>query len=333
MFQLLKQLFEQIRDFFWPKSYASWQTVVYLSVFSWLTSLLAVAAGASRFTSFIVATFSWIFLAIGVGWGLDEAKIKFLGLRVSPWISGAIVCTFLFNMWSWNSLSAALAAWPLISVAIIAVPQFVRWDLEWKVPPPNVRQDLILLLLMSIVMSSWLQFYFRIQTWLDDYPTIAADNFNQSGFVYAVSTGTPALSQGFSVLSSAEVQVKQQLEGMPWPRVERWLLNLGDQIQPIEAASKATLDSRREMAFWGLRASPYTTPNGYELKLQAVWRGPTSQGNGYYLQKSCLINPKSQPQPTQVQPNPQEAPPQPVTVQVAHLECDLKVDQAWGQPG
>ncbi|MEO0534914.1 MAG: DUF5357 family protein [Cyanobacteria bacterium P01_A01_bin.123] len=319
-----------------PEQYYSWKTVLLLSLFSWVTSLLANYVEASSITVNLLSTLSWIFLTIGVGWGCHENQLNLFGLPLSPWISSAILCWFVFSPWNVESdFAPALVAWPLAAAAIAIIPNVVNWNMTFKRPNPAVRQQLVLLFMFSLLLSGWMQFHFRIQRWLRDYPSLMADSFEQSEFVYEIPTNQVHLSQGVPLLTAAEASLSNQLNDVPWPRVERWLLNLNEQMIPLERQAKASLQAAAEQNYWRLQAVPLAAGDGYDLRLRAVWTGPTSESNGYFLEKSCRLQPRRQTVAPQV-PNGAVQPPaadqQPTTAVFGAVDCALQTESHWGVP-
>ena len=231
-------------------------------------------------------------------------------------------------------------AWPLVSFAVVALPFLLSWDLNIKNPPPQVRQQLALLFCLSLLFSSWFQFYFRIQTWVQDYPSLVADSVDSSAFVYRVPGQTVALSAGVTHLSVAEAMLKDEVDGKPWPAVERWLLNLEGQRAAMQQQVRRQmgLNPSLEDSLWRLDFQPLTNGNGYILKLWAIWSGPAAE-SGYYLEKSCLLMPVSRgggplaDRPLAGDPG-QAAPPPPSygETQWATLTCNLETPRQAGHP-
>ncbi|MFE4106266.1 DUF5357 family protein [Almyronema epifaneia] len=318
-----------------PTEYNSWQTVLMLSLFSWLTSLLAELVSATDFTVNVLSSFGWIFLIIGTGWGLSVNNVQIFGIPLSPWVSGALLCAFIFSPWAnEGNVAPALVSWPIVSAAIAIVPNVLRWNFTFKKPDVPTRQQLALLFVFSLLLSGWLQFYFRLQRWLEDYPTLLVSNFRNSSFVYQVPSERERLPQGIPLLVAAETEVEQQLNGMPWPRVERWLLNVEEQLIPIERAAKNRLDAQKERDLWTLRARTFETPVGYDLRLQSIWLGPTSTAEGFYLEKTCLINrqlpaatPIAEAEAAEAEAE-AEQPPTPLGT----VDCELATDFVEGYP-
>ncbi|MGB5975344.1 MAG: DUF5357 family protein, partial [Nodosilinea sp.] len=295
MVAFLRQTLSELGNLLLPPRYFAWQTVIYISLFSWLMSLLSRFAGATAFTVGLLATISWICLALGVGWALEANKVRPFGIPIAPWVSGGILCIFLFGSWGGRWLQPALVVWPLLSFAVMAVPYLLRWDLSLKNPPPAVRQQLALLFCLSLLFSSWFQFYFRIQSWVRDYPSLVADTVENSAFVYRIPGQTIALPAGVTYLTKAEEMLREQIDSKPWPSVERWLLNLDGQRQIMrqQLSSQMGSSATLEDSLWKLDFQPLSNGNGYTLKLWAIWSGPAATPSGYYLEKTCQLMPAS----------------------------------------
>lgn len=334
MWKFFSDLLNQIKALLFPSQFFSWQMVIYLALFSWVMSWLAVVLGATQFTVVLLTTFSWLFLALGVGWAVDALGLKLFGLPLAPWVAGAVVCLFLFGTWQRNAFALALVVWPLLSFLIIAVPNFVGWNFNFKVPPPAVRQSLILVFFASLLLSCWFQFYFRLQAWIQDYPSVVADNLSGSEFVFRIPGYTVPLSPGVTYLTAAEDVLKSEISGKPWPWVERWLLNLQDQQQAVEQlVGQRLAGTTLEQSLWTFDIYPQTSGNGYALKLWAIWNGPSANATGYYLEKSCLLLPVAQMPANSaglVTPN-AATDPQSSTVW-ANLTCDLETPRQNGHP-
>lgn len=291
MIDVFKGAFEKMRGLVTPPSYLSWQTFLLLSLFSWAMATLAEAQSSTVLTVNLLSTGSWMFLIIAIWWGLTLNPIEVGYFSISPWITAAVICVFVFRPWTPERLQWAMAFWPVVATTLVAIPRFCDWKLNWSIPKPGVRQYLIILLLVNLLLSSWIMFYFRIQHWFNDYPTLMAENLDNSAFVYRFGADTDNGSQASLVLNSASQNLIKQLDDAPWPRVERWLLNLDDGLQLM--TENIPLNALKEEVFWGLDAPrPKSFSNGYQINLRANWLGPSANQNGYYLEKVCTILPR-----------------------------------------
>lgn len=294
----------------------SWQTAFALSLLSWVVCLLVRGETARQF----VALYGWFFLFLGVYWFFlddkyDDKKLKIPTMRLlinyGPWIAGAIVCAaFLSYRFLLTTFSAALVAWPLVSVALTALPKIltrrevtrasrVEERLSLALPQDaGVRQDLIILLLVGVLFSCWFQFNFFLQSLLREYPSLLNDDFSQSAFVVRLDAPNPDSSIGASILTVAEAEIRESLSGQSWLDTQRWLRNIDTRLPQLEdtildQAFQEMPANFRERLFWEFDADFADALPDDVLQLQAVWTGPSSATNGYSLQKTCLIRPTS----------------------------------------
>ena len=288
-------IFDQIRKNLQAPGWASWQTLICLSVFS-----VIVASLTNPPIQTIIANFGWLFLVTSVWWFTYEDAVKkkltFGGLFTGPWIVGAIICLWLFGSWNGTPTPASFISWPPVSALLWAVPRFIKADPKKKtptyaVPAPAVRQDIILMLLSNLVISCWFQLHFLLQNWLIDYPTIRSDDFKRSAFVVELYAEKQPDVKGINLLDAAEQSLKTRLEGKPWAEVERWLSpeQLNQEMPKLAADAQTKMTRRSENNLWDLRGRVLPDTQ-YVLELQAIWQGPSAKTAGYYVTKACQIN-------------------------------------------
>lgn len=326
MMNVLKEAISKIRALVTPPSYLSWQTLLLLSLFSWAMAALAETQASSPFTVNILSTGSWLFLTVAIWWGLAQNPVEIGYVSISPWITAAVMCIFLFRPWTSERLQLAMGFWPVVATLLVAIPKFCDWTLNWTIPKPAVRQELIVLLLINLLLSSWILFYFRIQNWFYNYPSLIAEDLDQSAFVFRFGPDTDNGSQANLLLTSASERLIDQLDNAPWPRAERWLLNLDKSINSV--AEGIILNATEERVFWSLDAPrPQSVSSGYKLKLRANWLGPTADQNGYYVEKECTILPRTL-KKTAENETPDETPADPTPVaEVTCSEQTTKVER------
>ncbi|MBD1910601.1 MULTISPECIES: DUF5357 family protein [unclassified Leptolyngbya] len=285
----LRAAFEALWKQLKPPQAYSWQTLIWLSVFAWLLSILTVTEVVEEILSWL----GWLFLTIGVGWASWGIKLNFFGwmFRPGPWFTGALACTLLFWREGADPFPLAVTLWPVVSAAIAIVPRFFP-RLTFTLPDPITRQDMLVLLLVSLVMSCWFRFHFLVQDWLTAYPSLLADDFSNSGFVVSISDELPAEDeQGTLLLGTVATSVEQQLDGRPWRDAERWLFERDQRIVDLQQQALNRLQAAGEGQFWNFQAlvPPQTRPDEYTLLLRARWLGPSSRLGGYYLEKTCWV--------------------------------------------
>ncbi|GAX34798.1 septal junction protein FraD [Nodularia sp. NIES-3585] len=307
-FNFFVGIYEGIRKLLVPPKAYSWQTFIYLSVFSWAISFLAVGYVRS-----FIAFLGWLFLIAGTAWYTTDDPLRVPGtfMPVGAVITGFLVSVFAFGNPEDVITPRTIILWPTISAIITAIPDFIEGNdrkTTAKLPKPEVREKIIVLVASCMLMSCWIQFYFLMENWLTQYPSLLIDNFERSTFVVRIvepelatetqsETATTQELQkipenGEVILNEVQIRVEKELNKTPWSQVERWLLdatkevnNLGNQV--IEQR----LGQYEERKLWRVDARVTNIKSGYRLDLLSIWTGPSSTRNGYYLQKSCRIEP------------------------------------------
>ena len=281
-------VFNRIRDSIKPPRAFSPETLFLLGAFSWVMSMMA--EGWERD---IIANFGWIFLILGTAWGTSEKPIKIGNTSIGPWITGALVSLYIFGSWTgWDRgiPPIAIVMWPAISSIIAVIPAFVKKG-KWITPSVEVRQQLIITVGSNLLISCWLQFHFLVQNWLQEYPTLLSDDFGRSTFVVNLEPASGP-KNGITILEGMEPVVRSELVDQPWPQVERWLSEAPQRVPKLSRQIIQTdIASSREEKLWRVEGRVGKASPGYNLQLLAVWSGPSSTPDGYYLSKSCQVSP------------------------------------------
>lgn len=288
--KFITDFFRQLVKSLTPPSAFSWQTLIFLSVFSYFMAYFATYPLRD-----LLASMGWVFLIFGVSWLTtdNEDVLKIYSFSLGPWITGALVCIFVFGTWRGDFTPATLICWPPISAVLAIVREFFDTGLKFKIPQPVARQNIVILLLTNLIISCWFQFYFITQDWINKYPVLLSDDFSKSAFVVKLEAPQAEMSRGTLLLNSMGQLIKQELENKPWPQVERWLLpdNLRERLPALERQVEKRLPWASEDLWWQFEPRVSSTKSGYNLQLQTVWKGPSSQKREYYIQKSCQITP------------------------------------------
>ncbi|MBE9011087.1 DUF5357 family protein [Pseudanabaenaceae cyanobacterium LEGE 13415] len=305
----MNQVFKQIRDRVKPPQWASWQTLLFLSIFSVVVAALTTSP-QPQIAQRIISSFGWVFLILSVWWFVYEPEVKkkltVYDLFLGPWIVGALVCVYLFGTIEGRTIptQTAFISWPPISSLIWASPKFVKSDPSTKSPvysnpDKGKRQDIILVLLANLVISSWFQFYFQTQDWIAQNPELQAEDFSRSSFVWQPQRydREEVLSRGADVLNVAAQKVRTELEGKPWGQVERWLTQLDQQVPRLQQQVREELPRSPETERWTLNGQ--VTSAAYDLQLQALWSRQKARREGYELTRTCRITQAKKPGSTQ----------------------------------
>ncbi|MEA5580311.1 septal junction protein FraD [Nodularia harveyana UHCC-0300] len=299
-------IYEGIKKLFIPPKAYSWQTFIYLSAFSWFLSFFSVG-----YVKTIIAFLGWLFLIAGTAWYTTEDPLRVPGtfMPVGALITGFLISVFAFSN-SENMLTPrTIILWPTISAIITAIPDFVEGtdtSTTAKIPKPEVREKIIILVGSCMLISCWIQFYFVMDNWLTQYPTLLTDNFERSTFVVRIAApelriDTEAEPQpkvqkipknGVNILDAVEIRVEKQLNQRPWSEVEKWLLDATTEVGKLgDQVLNQTLGEYEESKLWRVEARVVNIKSGYRLDLVSIWDGPSSNRQGYYLQKSCTVEP------------------------------------------
>jgi hypothetical protein len=203
-----------------------------------------------------------------------------------------LVCIFLFGGLLDSPNYIGFLCWPPISAAIAVAPKFIASSSDgpkYQFPQKAAdRQEIIILMLSNLILSCWFQLYFSTQTWLQNYPTLLSGDLNRSSFFVKLNSSDRPSPRGFTILEQAGEIVTNELTGQSWSMVERWLLDLDQQMKLIEETVMSQLSEVEENTLWSLQGR--TVPGTeYTLQMYAVWQGPTADGKGYYLTKTCQI--------------------------------------------
>ncbi|MEL7352379.1 MAG: DUF5357 family protein [Cyanobacteria bacterium P01_A01_bin.116] len=322
MRKFLTDLWIQCKELLWPNDYFAWQTLLWLSIFSLIigaaVDYLEPGDGVSPVVH-VLGTLSWVFFTASIWWALSKHPVKVYGFSISPWITGALLCVFVFRPFTPTRFRWALSSWPVLSTGIMALPYFVGWDLERKKPKEPEQQKLVMTTLVTLLLSSWIMFHFRVQDWVTNYPSLLVNGLNRSGFVYDfIADDRSSQTQGALLLTSTSNAIADELNGLPWYQTERWLFNRQERMGAISQRMLRSLYSPDEEIFWNLIVPPpKPSGEGYSLELKANWLGPVAKDDGFFLETSCKIMPEERVRSVPVQEN---EPPQ--TSQLTVVTCE-----------
>jgi len=293
VFKFAEGLYAGIRKILVPPKAYSWQTFIYLSVFSWGLSYFA-----TSYIKDVIAFFGWLFLIAGTAWYTTEDPLRVPGtfMPVGAVITGFLVSlVFAFGNQEDVITPRTIVFWPTISALITAIPEFIEGndtDAKARIPRPEDRQRIIILVASSMLLSCWIQFYFVMDNWLGQYPSLQADTFKRSTFVVRTEQVVKIPQNGVIILEKLQPIVVEQIAEKPWSEVEKWLLDAKQRVGTLgREIIKINLDKYEEKDLWRIEPRVANTKSGYILDLLSIWIGPSSNPRGYYLKKSCRIEP------------------------------------------
>ncbi|MGV0106816.1 DUF5357 domain-containing protein [Nostoc sp. DSM 114160] len=320
-FKFVEGLYAGIRKILVPPKAYSWQTFIYLSIFSWVLSYCA-----TGYIKDIIAFFGWLFLIAGTAWYTTEDPLRVPGtfMPVGAVITGFLVSVFAFGDQRDVITPRTIVFWPTISALITAIPEFIEGndtDAKARIPKPQDRQRIIILVASSMLLSCWIQFHFVTDNWLRQYPSLQADTFKHSTFVPRTEELVKIPRNGVVILQRLQPIVVDQIAQRPWSEVEKWLLDAKQRVGNLgREIIKKNLSKYEEKELWRVEPRVANTKSGYILDLLSIWIGPSSNPRGYYLKKSCRI------EPVATATNSENK------ITVAEIECDRASKLISGSP-
>ncbi|WP_066374976.1 MULTISPECIES: septal junction protein FraD [unclassified Anabaena] len=292
IFKIFEDVYARIKKILIPPKAYSWQTLMYLSVFSWALSYFAIG-----YVRDIIALCGWLFLIAGTAWYTTDDPVKVPGtyMPLGAVITGFLVSVFALGNQETGITPIAIVFWPTIAALITAIPEFIEGndiDSKARVPKPESRQKIIILVGSCMIISCWLQFYFVMDKWLQQYPSVLADDFRRSTFVIISEKSEEIPKNGVLILNRLQPLVEEQIADKRWSEVERWLLEANVRLAQLgKQVLEQNLAQYQEKEVWRIEPRVVNTKAGYRLDLLSIWLGPSSNANGYYLKKSCQIEP------------------------------------------
>ncbi|BCL37015.1 septal junction protein FraD [Nostoc sp. MS1] len=317
IFKIFEETYERIRKILIPPKAYSWQTFIYLSIFSWIMSYLA-----TGYIRDIIALFGWLFLIAGTAWYTTDDPLRVPGtfMPIGAVITGFLVSVFAFGDQTETITSRTIVLWPTISALITAIPEFIEGtdvDSKTRIPKPDARQRIIVLVASCMMISCWLQFYFVMDNWLKQYPSLSAESFGRSSFVITGMEPEKIPTNGVTILNKLQPLVEEQIADRPWSEVERWLLEANVKVGQLgREVINNNLSKYEEKELWRVEPRVVNLNSGYRLDLLSIWTGPTANPRGYFLRKSCQIDPVAAPSTTTNSRIPEDK------KAVAEIQCD-----------
>ncbi|WP_017653425.1 septal junction protein FraD [Fortiea contorta] len=312
-----------------PAKAYSWQTFIYLSLYSWVISYFATTPIKE-----IIALFGWLFLIAGTAWYTTEDPVRVPGtfMPVGALITGFLVSVFAFGNELNGITPQTIVLWPTISALVTVIPNFfvgTGVGAKPQIPKPEDRQKLIILLGSSMLISCWLQFYFVMDNWLMEYPSVQSDSFKRSTFVVRTEIPPTNPPNGIFILNKLQPLIENEIDARPWSQVEKWLQNANTNLNRLkqQVLREKRLQNHEEKVLWDIQPR-ISNPNPnkkdeYLLDIVGIWIGPSSNSRGYYFKKSCQVGPIARSANTK---KPEES------VIVAEIECGRVSKPIVGTP-
>lgn len=299
----MKELFDSIKSILWPERLYSWQTAISLCVLAWLMSFPTEPPIQN-----LLVRLGWVCLIVGVGWLTTENPIELWGLSFSPWLTGLLICIFLFVSNPEESPPRiAVILWPVIAALVAVFPASFRPTTGLQIPPIPTRTRLLVILLSNLLLMTWILFFYVMENWLIAYPGLRQEDFSGSQFVYAAGEVPSRTDRGAGIVQGMSDVLIDTVAERPRSEVERWLLQLREDPDApaqfrdtvFDRLTLTTPRSVRDGKLWQFEIR--ITEPAYQISLGARWMGPSAHNEGYLMQRTCqisFINPTNPEDPT-----------------------------------
>lgn len=152
-----------------PSHPLDWRTFILISVAIWITSILAVNNEDTRNN---LAFLSLLILAIAIGIRTNEPPFVIGKISLSPWITSSLLCLIIYQKTEITRPNFAFKSWPIIAACLIFILEFIKDKFKIQSSPPLVRMGFIIILLIHINIYCWIEFFFRVENWVQRTPDI-----------------------------------------------------------------------------------------------------------------------------------------------------------------
>jgi hypothetical protein len=269
-----------------PPQLLHWKTPILISIVLFLMSAVEIK---NKELKNILTDLGWLFITIGLGWRTNKPPFVFWGISISPWIIGALISVFLSENLVLNRQFIAVIFWPLISVCLATIVGFIQSGAKLQNPPPLIRPEFLVVILIHLLISCWLTFHFIIQGWLEEYPSLLAEDFSKSSFVISLNPSTLTNSRGMLMIELMEEELNIKTRNQSWEKVEAWLIDMSRKQVSMRNEIFNKIPALRENSSWDLQIQMIQGQSLYRIKLLAIWRGPSSKPGGYTMSKVCEV--------------------------------------------
>jgi hypothetical protein len=275
-----------------PPQVYSWQTFILLSVVSLFFAFLSYGVNFLNEVRQIngvqnlIANCGFLFLIIGISWIAIEKSLKF-----RAWLIAGLICLFIWGNIPQIPSYLALIIIPLLACIIAILPYFIDQKFYFHIVEEKYRLKVILIFGIHVMLSCWLQVYFLFNHWINQYPSLLADDLSKSSFILNLN---PRVSpRGIYWLKQIQFILETQLKNKQWLTVERWLYNLNPQERMREIKKEIIIknNSIPEDQFWQLELEITELTSGYGISISAIWQGVKSKEKEYSCKTICLLQP------------------------------------------
>ncbi len=152
-----------------PSKPLDWRTFLLISLTIWIASIVGTTDQNIRDN---LALLSWLALIIAVGLKTSQPPFIVGGIPLSPWTTSLLLCLMIYQKTEITRPYFALKSWPIIAACLLFIFEFIRDKFKIQSPPPLVRIEFIIILLIHINIYCFIEFSIRVENWLERVPEI-----------------------------------------------------------------------------------------------------------------------------------------------------------------
>ncbi len=175
-----------LKTTFWKNQWLSWKFFLFLSVLFWLIARYTQLSEQDIF-SLLGLISAIICLLLFIQENIFHQKSPALSIPYTQylnlWTFTFFVCMIIgvgfrekIPHWFWISI-------PLILGTLTILSSCLESGFKFRLPTPEVRHKLMIVALIHGLVSCWIQFYFIINYWVTNNPTLSQQDFSRSNFV------------------------------------------------------------------------------------------------------------------------------------------------------
>ncbi|MEA5540181.1 MAG: DUF5357 family protein [Limnoraphis robusta] len=140
-----------------PPRFIHWKTLLLVSIVIWGLSFIA-----TDYNQETIAAIGWILLTISLGWRASQPPFIFGSFPLSPWLIATLISLLIYQRTDETEPTLALKVWPVIAAILLVVVEWLKSRNPEKSPPLLGRKILLIIILIHLLLSCWIEIYLLI---------------------------------------------------------------------------------------------------------------------------------------------------------------------------
>lgn len=151
-----------------PPAIFHWKTLLLISIVIWGISFTT----TDKDVQDTLAVIGLILLTISIGWRTSQPPFILGGVLLAPWITGTLVCLLIFQQTAATGVDIAIKSWPFVCGFLIVLFELIKAQSGDSSSPQIARPSVIILLLIHILLTCWVEFYLLVFQWTESNPNL-----------------------------------------------------------------------------------------------------------------------------------------------------------------